>query len=215
METILTLKYGDKFSSEDVNILHRACGGAYNFVCVTDDPSGLNSDIKVIYIDWEIEGHWEKVKLFRYADLGKVLYLDLDVRIQKPIDHLFKYSTNVPVICYTYWKDKDFPYHKDDRWSYNYLSNFNSSVMMWEDARHIYDCWLENQDYYMVKYAGDDRFLFHENFTFSHFSEGEIYSFVYCGSKYDPDCCIALLNGQEQFPNLVKKYDEICMHQMG
>jgi hypothetical protein len=121
-----------------------------------------------------------------------------------------------PIICYTYWKDKNFPYHKDKRWSYNYLSNFNSSVMLWENARHIYDYWEKNQDYYMVKYAGDDRFLYHENFTFEHFPESEIYSFKFSGNKYKPEYTIALLNGQADFPDIEKEYEhELCMHQVG
>jgi len=215
MKTILTLKYGDKYTADDVNRIYLDTNGKYNYVCVTDNPEGLRSDIYTIPIDGEPEGHWEKVKLFQYH-FGKTLYLDLDVAIQKDIGHLFEYLDKHPMICYTYWKRKDFPYHKDERWSYNYLSNFNSSVMLWEDARHIYDYWKKDQDYYMVKYAGDDRFLFHEDFTFEHWPEGEIYSFRFDGHKYKPDATIALLNGQAYFPELVTEYyDELRVHQMG
>lgn len=215
MKTILTLKYGDKYTSDDVNRIYTDTNGKYNYVCVTDNPEGLRSDIYTIPIDGEPEGHWEKVKLFQYH-FGKTLYLDLDVVIQKDIGHLFEYLDKHPMICYTYWKREDFPYHKDKRWSYNYLSNFNSSVMLWEDARHIYEYWKKDQDYYMVKYAGDDRFLFHEDFTFEHWPEGEIYSFRFDGHKYKPDATIALLNGQADFPELVTEYyDELRVHQMG
>ena len=215
MKTILTLKYGDKYTADDVNRIYLDTNGKYNYVCVTDNPEGLRSDIYTIPIDGEPEGHWEKVKLFQYR-FGKTLYLDLDVAIQKDIGHLFEYLDKHPMICYTYWKREDFPYHKDKRWSYNYLSNFNSSVMLWEDARHIYEYWKKDQDYYMVKYAGDDRFLFHENFTFEHWPEGEIYSFRFDGHKYKPDATIALLNGQAYFPELVTEYyDELRVHQMG
>jgi len=215
MKTILTLKYGDKYTADDVNRIYLDTNGKYNYVCVTDNPEGLRSDIYTIPIDGEPEGHWEKVKLFQYR-FGKTLYLDLDVAIQKDIGHLFEYLDKHPMICYTYWKREDFPYHKDKRWSYNYLSNFNSSVMLWEDARHIYEYWKKDQDYYMVKYAGDDRFLFHENFTFEHWPEGEIYSFRFDGHKYKPDATIALLNGQADFPELVTEYyDELRVHQMG
>lgn len=215
MKTILTLKYGDKYTSDDVNRIYTDTNGKYNYVCVTDNPEGLRSDIYTIPIDGEPEGHWEKVKLFQYH-FGKTLYLDLDVVIQKDIGHLFDYLDKHPMICYTYWKREDFPYHKDKRWSYNYLSNFNSSVMLWEDARHIYEYWKKDQDYYMVKYAGDDRFLFHEDFTFEHWPEGEIYSFRFDGHKYKPDATIALLNGQADFPELVTEYyDELRVHQMG
>ena len=215
MKTILTLKYGVKYTAEDVNRIYNDTDGRYNYVCVTDKPEGLHPNIYTIPIDGEPEGHWEKIKLFQYH-FGKTLYLDLDVVIQKDVGHLFEYLDKHPMICYTYWKREDFPYHKDNRWSYNYLSNFNSSVMLWEDARHIYDYWKKDQDYYMVKYAGDDRFLFHENFTFEHWPEGEIYSFRFDGHKYKPDATIALLNGQADFPELVTEYyDELRLYQMG
>jgi hypothetical protein len=216
MNTILTLKYGNKYTSADVNRIYDATDGKYNYVCVTDNPTGLYPDIYTIPTDTEIEGHWEKIKLFKLNNLGKILYLDLDIRIQNNLDHLFEMLDSNPIICYTYWKDKNFPYHKDKRWAYNYLSNFNSSVMLWEDARHIYDYWEKNQDYYMVKYAGDDRFLYHENFTFEHFPESEIYSFKFSGNKYKSEYTIALLNGQADFPDIEKDYEhELCMHQVG
>lgn len=214
MNTILTLKYGNKYTAEDVNRIYHTTQGKYNYVCVTDDITGLHSDIYTIPIGAEIEGHWEKIKLFKLNNLGKILYLDLDIRVQKNLDHLFEMLDTTPIICYTYWKDENFPYHKDTRWSYNYLSNFNSSVMLWEDARHIYKYWEKNQDYYMVKYAGDDRFLYHENFTFEHFPENEIYSFKYSSNEYKPEYTIALLNGQDDFPNIEKEY-ELCMYQVG
>jgi len=216
MKTILTLKYGNKYTSNDVNRIVEYTNNKYNYVCVTDDPSGLHPDIYTFPIDEEHDGHWEKIKLFQYNDLGKILYLDLDIVIQKDIDYLFDYLDKSPMICYTYWKPLDFPYHKDERWSYNYLSNFNSSVMLWENARHIYDKWVKNKDYYMVKYAGDDRFLFHEGFTFEHWPKGEIYSFKFDGSKYQPEAAIALLNGQDKYPKLVEEYEhEFRMYQMG
>jgi len=215
MKTILTLKYGDKYTSDDVNRIYLDTNGKYNYVCVTDNPEGLRSDIYTILIDGEPDGHWEKVKLFQYY-FGKTLYLDLDIVIQKDIDHLFDFIDKHPMICYTYWKDKNFPNHKDNRWSYNYLSNYNSSVMLWEDARHIYDYWKKDQDYYMVKYAGDDRFLFHEDFEFECWPKDEIYSYKFDGNRYKPEATIALLNGQADFPNLVEEYNnEFRMYKVG
>jgi len=215
MNTILTLKYGNKYTSNDVNSIYEKTR-PHNFVCVTDNPEGLDPNIQVIPITWEIEGHWEKVKLMRYNNLGSVLYLDLDIRIQKNVDNFFKMLDKTPMICYTYWKPNDLAFIKSKDWSYNYLSNYNSSVMMWQDATHIYNYWKENSDYYMVKYAGDDRFLFHEGFTFEHFPEGEVYSFWFDGGKIKPKATIALLNGQESIEeNIAKHYDELYLHQMG
>jgi len=207
MKTILTLKYGNKYPANAVNSIYEKTNGKYNYVCVTDNPAGLNKNIKIINMDWEPEGHWEKIKLLRYNDLGSVLYMDLDTIIQKNMDHMWNYLDKHPVICYTYWKHKDFPFLKSKDWSYNYLSNYNSSVMLWKDASHIYNYWRENADYYMVKYAGDDRFLFHEDFTFDLFPEQEIYSFKFSGGEYKENYTIALLNGQEDFPNLADEYN--------
>ena len=93
MNTILTLKYGNKYTAEDVNRIYHTTQGKYNYVCVTDDITGLHSDIYTIPIGAEIEGHWEKIKLFKLNNLGKILYLDLDIRVQKNLDHLFEMLT--------------------------------------------------------------------------------------------------------------------------
>ena len=222
MKTILTLKYGDKYTSNDVNSIHEHTEGKFNYICVTDDPKGLHPDIKVIYIEHEPDGNMEKIKLFQIkADEGEtILYLDLDVRLQKPIDHLFDYCTHNPVICYTYWKERgekegipihDFPYHASHP-----LSNYNSSVMLWKDATYIWRKYAMNEHKYRKKYPyGDDTFLYHEGFTFEHFPKEEIYSYMFDGRTYQKDKTICLLNGQDQYPEIAKEYDELCMHQVG
>ena len=221
MKTILTLKYGTKYSAEDVNSIYDHTEGLYNYICVTDDPDGLHPAIKVIYIEHEPEGNMEKIKLFQIkAEEGEtILYLDLDVRIQKNIDHLFDYCQHYPVIAYTWWKDRgidempidEFPYHADAP-----LSNFNSSIMIWKDATHIWQDYCTNRDEYILKYPyGDDTFLYHEGFTFEHLPNEEVYSYMFSGRKYRPEYTICLLNGQAQFPEIEKEYDELCLHQMG
>ena len=42
MKTILTLKYGDKYSADAVNSIYEHTEGKYNYVCVTDDPKDLH-----------------------------------------------------------------------------------------------------------------------------------------------------------------------------
>lgn len=219
MKTILTLKYGDKYDASDVNSIYEHTEGKFNYVCVTDDPKDLHPDIGILYLEHEPAGNMEKLKLFQLKDMGIILYLDLDIRIQKPIDHLFDYYQGMPMICYTWWKDKgdkempieEFPYHSDHP-----LSNFNSSVMMWEDATHIWKHYNMNSHKYNLQYPyGDDTFLFHEGFTFTHFPKKEIYSYMFAGRKVRKEYTIALLNGQEQYPEIAKEYDELCMHQVG
>ena len=163
----------------------------------------------------------EKLKLFQLKDMGTIMYLDLDIRIQKPIDHMFDYCVDNPVICYTYWKERgekkginihDFPYHS----RHGPLSNFNSSVMCWKDATHIWKKYSMNTHKYHVAYPnGDDTFLYHEGFTFEHFPKEEIYSYMFDGRTYQKDKTICLLNGQDRYPEIEKEYDELCMHQVG
>lgn len=224
MKSILTLKYGEKYSSDYVNKIVEKTNRKYEYFCITDDPSGLDPAVNTIELPDNVEGHWIKVWMYSLENLGDVLYLDLDVEIQQNIDHLWNYIDETPTIIYTYWKNVDFPDHMGDTHSMRYLSNYNSSAVLWRsgsvEARKIWEHFEKDSDYYQVKYWGDDRFLWHEGFNFNRFPRGEFYSFVYGNDyygenesfKYRPNFTIALLNGQEQFPGASKKYAELCMH---
>jgi len=226
MRTILTLKYGNKFSSESVNNIYEKTNGKYHYVCLTDDPTGIDPAIETRPVDAEY-GHWNKILMLTQTDLGHVLYFDLDTNIQKDIDILWKTSYNSNTIVYTHWKNKDFPterVHNQDI-KLNYLGNYNSSVLSWtgKSGINIVDKFLKDEDYYMVKYAGgDDRFFWHEC-DLKHFPKNLIYSYVYGADlddnqsfKYRPDYIVALLNGQEQFPGAdVKYYDALSLHKVG
>ena len=131
---------------------------------------------------------------------------------------LFRSLDDRPTIVYTTWKDKGFPEYVGNTHDMRYLSNYNSSVMMWKDGsgKYIWEHFNTNPDYFMVKYFGDDRFLWHETFGLNHFPKGECYSFVYGADFYGdnrsfvkrPEYTIALLNGLDQFPTALRKYDE-------
>jgi hypothetical protein len=219
MKTILMLKYGTKYTADDVNRIVNATGRKYTYICFTDDPSGLDYIVNAWPLPDEVEGHWYKVWLFGQKNLGDCLYLDLDIRIQNNIDHLWNYLDERPTIVYTYWKDREFPDYDGGVHSMRYLSNYNSSVILWKNGTtsFIWEHFQLDPDYFMVKYFGDDRFLWHETFDFNRFPKNEIYSFVYGADfygdnvsfKYRPEFNIALLNGLDQFPGADKKYDDI------
>lgn len=219
------LKYGDKYSAEDVNRIVYETGKKYSYACLTDDPVNLDPCIKIIPLPEEVEGHWIKIWMYSLQNLGDILYLDLDIRIQKNIDHLWNYIDDTPTIVYTYWKDEGFPDIQGNTHSMRYLSNYNSSAVLWKSGKtdHIWQSFKEDFDYYVVKYWGDDRFLWHEGIEMNRFPKGEFYSFVYGADfygdntcfKYRPEYTIALLNGQEQFPGSDKRYDELHMHKVG
>lgn len=226
MRTILTLKYGSKYSSDDVNAIYTATQGQYNYICLTDDPTGLHPNIKTIPVNPEY-GTFNKVLMFGIENIGDVLYLDLDVHIQKDIVDIWNHISYNASVCYTHWKDDKFPTTTGEKnIEMNYLGNYNSSVMLWKSGTcgHIVQHFLSNEDYYMVKYHGDDRFLWHEPIEFNTFPKGLIYSFVYGADyendktnfKYRPEYTIALLNGQDQFPKVKQKYyDAVSLHKVG
>ena len=182
---VISVKWGDKYTSSQVNRLYNQIQNnltlPHKFYCLTDDPVGLDSRITPVDIVDELDGVWNKLALFK-SDLfaGTCLYFDIDVNIQHPIDVLLNdLSTNLTLIrCY--WKEGgmrvtygDHPRFKD-RWD---MSN-NSSTMLWtaNTQSHIWEHFKTDADYFMIKYRGIDRFLYHEGFNLNYFKKGLFYS---------------------------------------
>ena len=243
MKTIVTLLYGDKYNADDVHRIYDATK-QYHHTCIVDEQNAkhLRPEIKQILIE-DPEGHWEKIKMFKNDWVGDCLYLDLDVIIQGSLDRLFVHCLQ-PTICFTYWKDNsmtttnrrhnpDSRYRgegsENDPWMQKWKGMYNSSVMAWRDneARYIYNTFAKQDQYYMTKYCGDDRFLYHENILGSVFPRGLIYSFL-GGVDVETDSAprshqilpeypIVLLNGQDEVNhNLRQKYnDALSLHKMG
>lgn len=207
---VLTVKFGDKYPSSHVNKLYDDVGG--NFYCYTDDSTDLNPNIKVIPIDDSVEGVWHKLAMFRkdFGGIkGKIMYLDLDLVIQKDIKELYnQYNTFTMVECY--WKPLKELYN-NPHYSIVTDMNINSSVMIWNQNEnvHIWDFFIDNPEYYMLKHLyGIDRFLFWERLApNSFFKKYDIYSRRYGISAEDgwykrspsyfvKDAFICLMNGQ-------------------
>jgi hypothetical protein len=109
---IVTLKWGARYGANYVNMLHRAVTRhlrrPHQFVCFTDDSSGLASGIEphpIPEIDLPpaaaVTG-WRKLCLFR-DDLpldGLCLFLDLDIVITGPLDDFFTFARpdDIPII---------------------------------------------------------------------------------------------------------------------
>lgn len=97
---IVCLKHGTLYSADYVNRLYnmvkRNCTLDYEFVCLTDDPKGINSNVKILPLPGGIAGWWCKPYMFS-KDLplnGTVLYMDLDVVISSNIDKLITWQPN-------------------------------------------------------------------------------------------------------------------------
>lgn len=188
MINVICVKWGDKFTSDFVNRLYtmvcRNLNYDFKFYCYTDNSESIRSEVNIINIpeENELEVWWNKLALFQQGMFnGTCLFFDLDVVIQNNIDHIIDY---LDPSCLTkvksYWKNDNKTNYSVDfndlKSSYDMTNN--SSVMLWE-AEMISDIWeyfLEDSEYYMLKYRGIDRFIYHEGFKPKTFPRGIVYS---------------------------------------
>jgi hypothetical protein len=200
--SIVTVKWGDKYSAEDVNALYNH---KYPFFCYTDDPKGLHPNIQVIPIEDDLEVWWNKLSMFKrdFGGIkGKIIYFDLDVVIQNDIETLLAYDTFTLIKCY--WK----PYKELHTTGIRHDMNINSSVMVWNanENVHIWEHFNSDPEWFMLNYRGIDGFMFHEDLEAEFFKENLIYSRLYginADSWYNPqeayclkDAVVCLMNGQ-------------------
>lgn len=102
--TVVCIKWGKVFGADEVNILFRACRKhskkELHFVCLTDNSDGLVDGIEIRPIpnigltadEWRRPGVWPKLSLFspELEDLGRVLFLDLDMMIVGDLEPFFQ-----------------------------------------------------------------------------------------------------------------------------
>lgn len=153
---VLCLKHGTKYSADYVNKLYnmvmRNCTLDIEFVCLTDDISMLNPNIKTFILPEFLKGWWCKPYLFS-NDLplkGTILYMDLDVVIANNIDHLFTYESN-------HWCTiRDFTRKMRPNWD-----KYNSSVIRFKtgELSYLWTQFKENQKAIERKHHGDQDWL--------------------------------------------------------
>lgn len=88
---VLCVKHGSKYGPEWVirlrNMVARNLTLEHDFVCLTDDPTGLVGEVDCEPLHRDLPGWWAKINLGRPNQfLGQNLYLDLDVVIRNCID---------------------------------------------------------------------------------------------------------------------------------
>jgi len=127
MYNIICLKHGTKFNADYVNKLfngvRRNTTLPFTFHCFTEDPNGLDYNIKVHPLpDKKIEGWWYKLYLLSdEIDItGRVLYIDLDTLITGNIDHYISQDEGF-VVLQDLWAKKD---------------NVGSALMSYEVGKH-------------------------------------------------------------------------------
>ncbi|MCA9115267.1 MAG: hypothetical protein KDA79_09270 [Planctomycetaceae bacterium] len=216
---VLCVKWGDKYHADDVNRLQAMIAEhltlPHRFYCYTDDPEGVRADIIPIAVDNRLTVWWNKLALFQrgFGGLeGRMLFLDLDVVVQRNIDDLVWYHPQGLTCVEAFWKG---PQAIN---TVNYNMNINSSVMTWNagECGAIWNHFAAHETEMLERYIGMDRFLFHEGFELRHWPRGWIYSrlngidlrpFYYSYRKHlhcevfsFPETRICLLNGVWTMP---------------
>ena len=155
--TVLCLKYGEKYGTDYVNKLYNMVSRNikinYEFVCITENPIGLNKKIRIIplEINPEIEGWWYKPFVFsRELDIrtDTVLFLDLDVIIFNSIDKFFEYKPDENFIAIKGFTIKN-------------TKGINSSCFRFNRSNyfHLYDDYIKNYTNIIKEYVGDQDWI--------------------------------------------------------
>lgn len=99
--TVLCLKAGTAYGPEYVNILfdmvrrNLRAGYPGRFVCLTDDPTGLDEGIETLPLPGDLETWWGKLYMFKrglFPDGNRVVFMDLDTLIIGDIEPLLNYQ---------------------------------------------------------------------------------------------------------------------------
>jgi hypothetical protein len=133
---IICVNTGNKFSEWYVkNLKH-----------MIDTYSGLKYDSFEVIRENKFEGVFNKLQMFNNYKNGENLYFDLDIVIKDTVPNLIR---------------KDFTVLKA-WWRKEFHTPLNSSIISWTgDASHIYNKFIQNPNYYMLKYnRGIDQFIY-------------------------------------------------------
>jgi hypothetical protein len=137
MKNVLCIKWGSKYSADYVNKLYsmveRHLSLSHRFVCLTEDTTGLNSEIETRpLLRTELKWSYTKFELFEkelHDITGQILFLDLDVVINNSIDDLFLFEPDAKFVGIKDWK----------------IDCINASCMRFYVGEHSYviDNWYE------------------------------------------------------------------------
>jgi hypothetical protein len=113
---------------------------------------------------WWSLGWWNKMIIFNYTSPINV-YFDLDISIHGNLDCLLDYQQiNTLTIVDTPWKtQKYFDQKLKNPGVYKrpeaYLHYGNSSVMLWDNQRQLWNKFVKDIDRYCAEFFGDDGFI--------------------------------------------------------
>ena len=159
---VICVKWGSKYPAYYVNrlfnMLKKNMPIKFDFYCYTDNSKDLNSDIRIVPIQTDLESWWNKIELLNIFDKGENILLDLDIVILNPLERLCSIKTRTVSVLYSQWKEGFL------KGNTKYPTLYNSSVMKWHgnQGKEIYNYFNENKQLILFKYSGIDRYLFNE-----------------------------------------------------
>lgn len=163
MQTIICMKWGDRYGPEYVNRLYgaikRQTDRPTRLVCFTDNVEGIIDDVQTepipdINLTPEtISLPWRKLAMWKYplADLeGDVLFLDLDLVITGNLDALLDYEPGRFCVI--------------ENWTQKGQNIGNTSVFKFPTGKyqHIYNDLQENPDRILSKYRIEQLYISRE-----------------------------------------------------
>jgi hypothetical protein len=161
-------KYPAPYANRLRNMVRRHLAEPHDFVCLTDDPTGLDPDIRPMPLpNKSFTGFWNKISLFR-SDLFEpgrtVLYLDVDVVIVGPLDFLLEDPGGMKIAK-----------------GFSPNAGFNSSVMRFQagEQAHIYERFAKDAEAIVAsgRYAGDQNWIHACAPYATYFPSGKIVSY--------------------------------------
>jgi hypothetical protein len=152
---ICTLKYGKKYSSDNVNKLYdsiqKTCSN-FKFICLTDDVSNLNLNIQTIMLNEnpELKKHWNKLRFFDPSFIGAsieddVIIMDIDQKFIGNPKQLIEYSVNHGEVCFAarWWTNQKYGCPVSGG-----LIKFKSDG----SQKYVLDIFLQNPNYWLTYY---------------------------------------------------------------
>lgn len=168
---ICCVKWGTKYPPDYVNrlrnMVRRHLQVPHEFICLTEDPAGLDRGIGTFSLPSGLPGYWNKVSLFRAGTFepGRtIVYLDLDVVIVGALDFLLNDPGGFRIIK-----------------AFSVNPGCNSSVMRFQagEQPHLYERFVVEADTIMAseKYPGDQDWIFEQAADLTFFPPGKIVSY--------------------------------------
>jgi len=149
--TVVCVKWGTKYGPDYVNKLYHGVkkylSVSFNFVCFTEDSSGLEEGIETKELDDSWKGWWGKATLFGQATglTGRIMFLDLDSIICGSLDDMAKYRGPFALLG------------TGDIYCEKAKNGYNSSIILWDAniGRPIFEVLNQYRQYihrYIVRF---------------------------------------------------------------